>query len=167
VTVWAAECLKCQKGKVHRHVRLRPQHVAVPAQWFSHIHVDLVGPLPASEGATYVFTVIDRNTRWFEALLLDDISAKSCAGVLIQGWIARYWVPVVITSDWGSQFTLALWDSLCNILGIKHVQTTAQHPPGQQVGGALPPAAEGRPACAPGLSYVECPPALGPTCCPT
>jgi hypothetical protein len=53
-------CLKCQRGKVHRHVRLRSQHVAVPAQRFSHIHVDLVGPLPASKGATYVF--IDSNT---------------------------------------------------------------------------------------------------------
>jgi hypothetical protein len=53
---------------VHRHVRLRPQHVAVPAQQFSHIHVDLVGPLPALVGTTYVFTVIDRNTRWFEVL---------------------------------------------------------------------------------------------------
>jgi hypothetical protein len=89
---------------------------------------DLVGPLPASEGATYVFTVIDRNTRWFEALPLNDISAKSCAVVLIQGWIVRYGVPAVITSDWGSQFTSALWDSLCTILGIKHMQTTAYHP---------------------------------------
>jgi transposase InsO family protein len=86
------------------------------------------GPLPASEGATYVFTVIDRNMRWFEALLLSDISEKSCAFVLIQGWIARYCVPAVITSDRGSQFTSALCDSLCNILGIKHVQITTYHP---------------------------------------
>jgi Integrase core domain len=75
-----------------------------------------------------VFTVIDRNTRWFEALPLSDISAKSCAAVLTQGWIARYGVPAIITSDRGSQFTSALWDSLCNILGIWHVQTTAYHP---------------------------------------
>jgi transposase InsO family protein len=44
----------------------------------------------------------------------------------MQGWISRYGVPV-ITSDQGSQFTSALWHSLCNILGIKHVQTTAYH----------------------------------------
>jgi hypothetical protein len=73
-----------------------------------------------------VFTVIDLNTRWFEVLPLSDISAK-CAAVLMQGWIARYSLPVVITSDQGSQFTLALWDSLCNILGTRHVQTTAYH----------------------------------------
>jgi Integrase core domain len=126
--VWARECLSCQIGKVHRHVRLRPVHVTVPERRFSHMHVDLVGPLPASEGATYVFTVIDRNRRWFEALPLSDISAKSCAAVLTQGWIARYGVPAVITSDRKSQFTSALWDSLCNILGIRHVQTTAYHP---------------------------------------
>jgi transposase InsO family protein len=75
-----------------------------------------------------VFTVIDRNTRWFEALPLSDISAKSCAAVLTQGCIGRYGVPTVITSDRGSQFTSALWDSLCTILGIWHVQTTAYHP---------------------------------------
>jgi hypothetical protein len=54
---------------VHSHVQLRPQHVAEPVQQFSDIHVDLVGLLPTSEGAPYVFTVIDRNTRWFEASL--------------------------------------------------------------------------------------------------
>jgi hypothetical protein len=71
--MWAAECYKCQKSKVHRHMRLQPQHMVVPAQRFSHIHVDLVGPMQASEGANYVFMVIDHNTRWFEALPLYDI----------------------------------------------------------------------------------------------
>jgi Integrase zinc binding domain len=85
VMAWARECLSCQRGKVHRHVWLLPVHVTVSERRFSHINVDLVGPLPASEGATYVFTVIDRNTRWFEALPLSDISAKPCASVLTQG----------------------------------------------------------------------------------
>jgi transposase InsO family protein len=134
VTALATECLNCQKGKVYRHVQLRPHHMAVPVQWFSHIHVDLVGPLLASEGATYMFTVTDRNTRWFEVLPLNDISATSCAVVLIQGWIVRYGMPAVITSDGGSQFTSALWDSLCSTLGIKHVQTTAYHPQANGLG---------------------------------
>jgi Integrase zinc binding domain/Integrase core domain len=128
VMSWARECFECQKGKVHRHVQLWPVHMMVPERRFSHIHVDLLGPLPASEGTTYVFTVIDRNTRLFEALPLSDVFAKSCAAVLTQGRIARYGMPAVTTSNWGSQFTLALWDSLCNILGIRHVQTTAYHP---------------------------------------
>jgi hypothetical protein len=59
---------------------------------------------------------------------LSDIFGKYCAAVLSQGWIARYGVSAVITSNLGSQFTSALWDSLCNILGIWHMQTTAYHP---------------------------------------
>jgi hypothetical protein len=97
-------------------------------QWFSHIHLDLLGPLPTSEGTIYMFTVIDRNTRWFGAFPMTEFAAKSCASILIQGWIARYGMPAVITSDRGSQFTSALWDSLCTTLGINHVQTTAYHP---------------------------------------
>jgi transposase InsO family protein len=75
-----------------------------------------------------VFTVIGRNTRWFEAFPLSDITTKSCLNILVQGWIARYGELAVITLDWGSQFTLVLWDSLCSMLGIKHMQTTAYHP---------------------------------------
>jgi transposase InsO family protein len=168
VTAWAAECLKCQKGKVHRHVRLQPQHVAMPAQRFLHIHVDLVGLLPASEGATYVFTVIDRNSRWFEVLPLNDISAKSCAVVLIQGWIARYVVPAVITLDRGSQFTSALWDSLCTTLGIKHVQTTAYHPQANRLverfHRRLKDALHARLA---GPTWTAHLGPVGPMCCPT
>jgi hypothetical protein len=49
---------------------------------------------------------------------------------------------------------------------LKHPghQAHADHhlpPPGQQVGGAFPPAAEGRPMCATGRPHVDCPPALG------
>jgi hypothetical protein len=48
--------------------RARPQHIPVPTRRFSHIHVDLVGPLPASKGFTYLFTIIDRTSRWPEAI---------------------------------------------------------------------------------------------------
>jgi hypothetical protein len=56
VTAWAKACLGCQRAKVHRHVQVPPQHIPVPSRRFSHIHVDLVGPLPASKGFTYLFT---------------------------------------------------------------------------------------------------------------
>ncbi len=32
----------------YRHVQVPPQHIPVPSRRFSHIQVDLVGPLPAS-----------------------------------------------------------------------------------------------------------------------
>jgi hypothetical protein len=56
-------CLFCQRGKVHKHGHLQPAEIPVPHRRFAHIHVDLVGPLPPSQGHTYLFTIIDRTSR--------------------------------------------------------------------------------------------------------
>ena len=84
VASMARACLTCQQGKVLRHVHVRAQHIPVPSRRFSHVHVDLVGPLPASEGFTHLFTVIDRTTRWAEAIPLSTTSAPACARALFR-----------------------------------------------------------------------------------
>jgi hypothetical protein len=121
-------CLDCQRGKVYRHVHLRAEHIPVPTRRFAHLHVDLVGPLPLSAGFNYVFTILDRTTRWPEAVPLKSIAAADCAHALLHGWVQRFGVPATITSDRGAQFTSSLWASLCAILDIVHVPTTAYHP---------------------------------------
>ncbi len=128
ITGWARSCLLCQKSKVHRHVHLQAAHIPVPARRFAHLHVDLVGPLPLSFGFSYLFTMIDRTTRWPEVFPLSSVAAADCAAALLQGWIQRFGVPSTITSDRGPQFTSQLWAALCKLLSINHVQTTAYHP---------------------------------------
>jgi hypothetical protein len=128
VSALTRNCLHCQKAKVHRHVSLQAAHIPVPVRRFAHLHVDLVGPLPRSSGFSYLFTIIDRTTRWPEAVPLTSITAADCAAALLQGWIQRYGVPDTITSDRGPQFTSSLWAALCSLLSIKHNQTTAYHP---------------------------------------
>jgi len=44
------------------------------------------------------------------------------------GWIARFGVPTLITSDNGPQFTGAVLSVLCHKPGILHQLTTAYHP---------------------------------------
>jgi hypothetical protein len=106
-----------------------PQSIANPVQRFSHLHLDLVGPLPqSSEGYTHLLTVVDRSTRWAEAVPLRSTAADSCATALIGGWIARFGVPQRITSDRGPQFTLVVWSALTSKLGIKSQLTSPYHP---------------------------------------
>jgi hypothetical protein len=45
ITAWTHECLACQRGKLHHHTHLAPQPIPIPQRRFSHLHVDLVGPL--------------------------------------------------------------------------------------------------------------------------
>lgn len=128
VTAWCRSCLACQRSKIHRHVRLQPEAMAVPARRFAHIHIDLVGPLPVSQGCTHLLTVVDRTTRWPEAFPLSSTSATTVSAALFMGWVTRYGVPASLTSDRGAQFTSSLWAGLCSLLGINHHLTTAYHP---------------------------------------
>ena len=125
---WARCCVPCQRAKVHKHVRSPVTDIADPKQRFEHIHADLVGPLPVSQGYKYLLTVVDRFTRWPEAVPLADTSTKSCARALLFHWIARHGIPNQITSDRGAQFTSSLWSSLCSLLGTEVSHTTAYHP---------------------------------------
>jgi hypothetical protein len=72
-----------------------------PVAMFSHLHVDLVGLLLYSNSFNYIFTVIDRTSKWMEAIPLSDTSAAACAKALTFPWISRFGVPETITSDRG------------------------------------------------------------------
>ena len=125
---WAKVCVPCQQSKISRHVRAPLQRFEVTQRRFDDIHIDLVGPLPPSQGFTYLFTIVDRFTRWPEAIPLTDTSAASCARALLFHWIARFGLPINISSDRGAQFTSQLWTALSELLGTKLHHTTAYHP---------------------------------------
>ena len=87
-----------------------------------------MGPLPECEGYRYLFTCIDRFSRWAEAIPLRDMTAQSCARALVRQWVSRYGVPEDVTTDRGTQFTSDLWRELNKLLGIRASTTTAYHP---------------------------------------
>lgn len=128
VKSWCRSCHPCQISKVHRHVRAPLQTPPTPDRRFGSLHVDIVGPLPESEGMRYLFTIVDRYTRWPEAIPMKEIKAEDCAAALVRHWVARFGVPGDITTDRGRQFTSHLWQGLNQLLGISSSTTTAYHP---------------------------------------
>ena len=95
---------------------------------FDHVHVDLVGPLPYSDGFKYLLTCVDRFTRWPEAIPIKYIRADTVVDAFFGGWVARFGTPATITTDRGAQFESRLWDTLCNQFGITRNRTTSYHP---------------------------------------
>ena len=128
VREWTRACLQCQRTKVHHHTTTPTGHFPPPDARFSHVHIDLVGPLPPSKGFTYLLTCVDRFTRWPEAIPLPDITAPTVAHAFVTGWIARFGVPSTITTDRGAQFESDLWRQLMHFLGSARSRTTAYHP---------------------------------------
>ena len=75
---WCRDCQRCQMAKVTKQPRAAVQPLAIPARRFTHLHLNLVGPLPRSaEGYNHILTIVDRSSRWLEAI---PLSSTTTAG---------------------------------------------------------------------------------------
>ena len=86
------------KCKVNRHTKTPPPPLGtftIPKARFDHVHIDIVGPLPPSEGHSYLLTCVDRYTRWPEAFPMGDISAETVSRVFVTHCMGcPFWCPL-------------------------------------------------------------------------
>ena len=128
VRLWTRTCIKCQSSKVTQHTRSPAATFTPVSERFHHIHLDLVRPLPLSNGCRYILTCVDRFTRWPEPAPIADITANSVARAFTATWNSRFGVPHSITSDSGSQFESTVWSKLMSLLGCRCYRTSRYHP---------------------------------------
>ena len=125
---WTRNCVICQTSKIQQHTKSPIIAIEMPTRRFRAINVDLVGPLPESNGYKYLLTIIDRFTRWPEVIPLRDIETTTVAQAFLENYVARFGICEEILSDRGSQFTSKLWDALLKLYGIKRRLSTSYHP---------------------------------------
>lgn len=128
VARFVRSCNDCQRSKIHRHTSAALNEFDLPKSRFRHVHIDLVGPLPICNGNRYLLTMIDRYSRWPEAVPLPDMQAETVAKAFCECWVARFGVPETITTDQGRQFESELFMELSRLLGALRIRTTAYHP---------------------------------------
>ena len=109
-------CLKMKDTKQkHRHslTKWKPSHP------FWQVSLDIMGPLPKSQGNKYILLIDDQFSEWYEAVALPNREAKTVAKAFVEHWIVRFGCPVNLHSDQGSNFMSKLFRSICSELGIQ------------------------------------------------
>ena len=130
VTRYVQTCHGCQSVKP---TKLRPPHLGkfeVPDDRFTHCHIDIVGPLPVSNGYKYILTIVDRTTRLLFALPIAEPSAKTCSEQFLLHYVSLCGIPSACTSDQGANFISSLFQEMQKNLGIQMHHTPIYWPQG-------------------------------------
>jgi len=94
ITEWVRACLHCQRNKIHRHNKLRPEQFPVKYKIRPHAH--------RQRGLTICDTRIpllcsdDRFTRWPEATSVQDVSAEQLAKAVVNTWLLVSVLPKLL-----------------------------------------------------------------------
>ncbi|UYV64354.1 hypothetical protein LAZ67_3000369 [Cordylochernes scorpioides] len=125
---WTKGCINCQKSKITRHTKTEYGEFGKPDERFGTVHIDLIRPLPPSEGKTYCLTLIDRFTNWVEVLPLEDMKADTIIKSFYKEWIIRYGTPCHLITDRGMQFMPRKLKEFAKMCGIQLKHMTSYHP---------------------------------------
>ena len=126
-------CHQCQLvGNPNRKIPKAPLYpIPVVKEPFQEVLIDIVGPLPKTKsGFIYLLTIMDRTSRFPEAIPLRSMKADKVVKVLIE-YFTRYGLPEVVQSDCGTNFTSKLFKDKMKELGVRHVTSSPYHPESQ------------------------------------
>ena len=85
MTEWVKDCQPYVRAKETTLPTTAMHPILVPQQWFSHIHVAFIGPLPVfKEGFQQLFTIINRSSRTMETVPLTNIETETCRHWAVQ-----------------------------------------------------------------------------------
>src|SRR3954454_7204263 len=123
-------CDTCQKRRRGRE-RAEADSAKIIAEPFSHIGIDVMGPLPRTlTGKRYIILAVDFFMKWAEGIAVEDADAQTITKFIHSDIICRHGVPKEITSDRGTEFLNELVEQMECTYHIKHIKTTAYHPQG-------------------------------------
>ena len=127
---YCRSCDKCQrvgaKGRVKHAPMIKLPIVSIP---FEKVAIDLVGPLTptSSHGHRCILTMIDYANHFPEAVPSKGISSIEVAEALMSIF-SRVSIPKQILSDRGLQFTSEMIGEVYELVGVKPIFTSPQHP---------------------------------------
>jgi len=128
VEQYIKECPSCQKFRDLQDpaVEMRTIQVDKP---FVALHIDSMGPFPIDEeGYQYITAMIDPFTHWVRLGAMKSLEAVPTAELVYSRVFLEHGLPLVLSSDNGTQFVNKVIDELLQILAVKHHTIIPYHP---------------------------------------
>ena len=123
------KCDQCAKRKSPSKKGRAPLNQYQIGATMERVAMDLMGPLPTThDGNRYILVIGDYWTKWMEAYPLPNIEATTVATAFVQEFVCRYGAPLELHTDQGSNFESAVFQQMCETLGIHKTRTTAYNP---------------------------------------
>lgn len=135
VSVFVRGCNVCQvAGRPSKHIPVAPLYkVPTISEPFSHLQVDVVGPLPrTAKGNEYIVTLVDLATRYVHGVAVRSVTANNVIRVLKE-FMSCFGVPCKLQTDGASYFTGRVFKDFVNQLGLAHSVSSPYHPESQGV----------------------------------
>ena len=96
---------------------------------FEKCALDIVGPMTETvSGNKYILTCQDDLSKFLVAIPIPQQDAETVARDFVLNVVLKFGAPAQILTDQGSNFLSYLFKTMCNLLRIKKIQTTAFHP---------------------------------------
>jgi transposase InsO family protein len=129
VRKYVSGCKTCTQGKPAQHPKGPLQPLEVPKYPWQIVGVDLVGPLPLSDGFDMIITYVDLLTKQAHFLPCNStITAEGVADMHVKHIFPLHGTPEKFISDRRPQFAACMMSELYRQLGIKHAMSSAFHP---------------------------------------
>ena len=123
------DCIECQRNQ-HFNMKI---HTA-PTQSFSEhgpsfnyrISMDTKGPItPSSQNKSYIHVIIDASGHFVVTVPIKANNAKTAKKNYLHHWITKFYPPIYLVPDRGSEYVNKKMAHLCTLMGIRHSSQTA------------------------------------------
>ena len=130
IEAYVKGCDTCQKVKAKNSSMTTPLHPnEIPSSPWEIISVNLIGPLPQSEGKNTILVIVDRFSKMIHLFpVMDTITSKGVATIFCNSIFKLHGTPRKVISDQGPQFVSLFMKDLYELLNIQANLSTAYHP---------------------------------------
>jgi hypothetical protein len=130
VKKYIQSCVSCATNKSTNQRPAGLLHpMPIPAERFSEIAMDFVGPIPKCKGFDMILVMTDRLTNYIKIEpTTQHATAPDIAELVYRSWYRQFGLPKAITSDRDKLFTSRFWKELARRIGIELRMSTSYHP---------------------------------------